>query len=55
MTPIQWFAFVILPISISVFGYFAVRLFEYAYPLSRTPDVPDRPVGTRTSESLPRR
>jgi hypothetical protein len=31
MSGIQWFAFVILPLSIACLGYGAVRLFEFVH------------------------
>jgi hypothetical protein len=33
MTPLQWFAFVILPATLAAIAFVAARLFERAHPI----------------------
>ena len=41
MTPMQWFAFVILPGCLAVIAFTAVRLFERSHPIPATAGSPE--------------
>ena len=55
MTPMQWFAFVILPGCLAVIAFAAARLFERTHPIPVKADSPEADRATGARRDFPRR